>query len=159
MNDLRKSLQLGFGVYSWLHLVDLVWRTTEMVQPVTIPFSTSAMTLSPLQLRIEAASHQNSRWWFPVYVLGVLKFWIFFFRILYCWSYTKFMSFLRQARDWFLISKLYSNEHTWALAIHGLYKRVLNNKRWSVQPRKWWDKKCTGYVGDFIFLKQGDLYL
>ena len=26
MNDLRKSLQLGFGVYSWLQLVDLVPR-------------------------------------------------------------------------------------------------------------------------------------
>ena len=24
MKDLRKSSQLGFGVYSWLHLVDLV---------------------------------------------------------------------------------------------------------------------------------------
>ena len=24
MNDLRKSSQLGFGVYSWLQLVDLV---------------------------------------------------------------------------------------------------------------------------------------
>jgi len=24
MNDLRKSPQLGFGVYSWLNLVDLV---------------------------------------------------------------------------------------------------------------------------------------
>ena len=26
MNDLRKSSQLGFGVYSWLQLVDLVCR-------------------------------------------------------------------------------------------------------------------------------------
>ena len=26
MNDLRKSSQLGFGVYSWLQLVDLVSR-------------------------------------------------------------------------------------------------------------------------------------
>ena len=26
MNDLRKSMQLGFGVYSWLQLVDLVSR-------------------------------------------------------------------------------------------------------------------------------------
>ena len=26
MNDLRKSSQLGFGIYSWLQLVDLVCR-------------------------------------------------------------------------------------------------------------------------------------
>ena len=26
MNDLRKSSQLGFGVYSWLQLVDIVCR-------------------------------------------------------------------------------------------------------------------------------------
>ena len=26
MNDLRKSSQLGFGVYNWLQLVDLVCR-------------------------------------------------------------------------------------------------------------------------------------
>ena len=26
MNDLRKCWQLGFGVYSWLQLVDLVFR-------------------------------------------------------------------------------------------------------------------------------------
>jgi len=26
MNDLRKTSQLGFGVYSWLQLVDLVSR-------------------------------------------------------------------------------------------------------------------------------------
>ena len=29
MNDLRKSSQLGFGVYSWLQLVDLVSRTSH----------------------------------------------------------------------------------------------------------------------------------
>ena len=34
MNDLRKSSQLGFGVYSWLQLVDLVSRhdTSEVYQ-------------------------------------------------------------------------------------------------------------------------------
>ena len=26
MNDLRKSSQLGFGIYSWLQLVDIVCR-------------------------------------------------------------------------------------------------------------------------------------
>ena len=44
------------------------------------------------------------------------------------------------------------------LAAQSLYKRVRNNKSGSVQPRKWWDKKCTGYVGDFKLLKQADLY-
>jgi len=34
MNDLRKSSQLGFGVYSWLQLVDLVSRhdTSEVYE-------------------------------------------------------------------------------------------------------------------------------
>ena len=34
MNDLRKSSQLGFGVYSWLKLVDLVSRhdTSEVYE-------------------------------------------------------------------------------------------------------------------------------
>ena len=64
---------------------------------------------------------------------------------MYCWSYITFTSFLRQPRDWFRISKLYY-EYTWALTAHVLYKRVLNNTSWRVQPRKWWDKKCTGYV-------------
>ena len=34
MNDLRKSSQLGFGVYSWLQLVDIVSRhvTSEVYQ-------------------------------------------------------------------------------------------------------------------------------
>ena len=34
MNDLRKSSQLGFGVYSWLQLVDLVYRhdTSEVYE-------------------------------------------------------------------------------------------------------------------------------
>ena len=33
-NDLRKSSQLGFGVYSWLQLVDLVSRldTSEVYE-------------------------------------------------------------------------------------------------------------------------------
>ena len=65
---------------------------------------------------------------------------------------------ISQAIAWFRISKLSFNENIWELAAHVLYKRVLNNKSWSVQPRKWWDKKCTGYVGVFIFLKHGDLY-
>ena len=36
MNDLRKSSQLGFGVYSWLQLVDLVSRldTSEVYETV-----------------------------------------------------------------------------------------------------------------------------
>ena len=29
-NDLRKSSQLGFGVYSWLQLVDLVCRQRQL---------------------------------------------------------------------------------------------------------------------------------
>ena len=34
INDLRKSSQLGFGVYSWLQLVDLVSRldTSEVCE-------------------------------------------------------------------------------------------------------------------------------
>ena len=34
MNDLRKSSQLGFGVYSWLQLVDLVCRH-DMSESIT----------------------------------------------------------------------------------------------------------------------------
>jgi len=31
MNDLRKSSQLGFGIYSWLQLVDLVLQNREFI--------------------------------------------------------------------------------------------------------------------------------
>ena len=36
MNDLRKSSQLGFGIYSWLQLVDLV-RRHDMFMPLYLP--------------------------------------------------------------------------------------------------------------------------
>jgi len=36
MNDLRKSSQLGFGVYSWLQLVDLISRHICSTSIITI---------------------------------------------------------------------------------------------------------------------------
>ena len=48
-----------------LRIVLLRWCSQSVFLSLT-----SAMTLSPLQLKIKAASHQNSHWWSPVHVLG-----------------------------------------------------------------------------------------
>ena len=96
-----------------------------------------------------------------------IEFWKLIFRVLYYWSYLKFTLFHRQPRDWFRISNnrvidfVYQNytlmntdEHWRHMFCANVY---LPTKSWNVQPRKWWDKKCTGYVGGFIF-QTGDLY-
>ena len=39
MNDLRKSSQLGFDIYSWLQLVDLVLQNREFITLYLLNFS------------------------------------------------------------------------------------------------------------------------
>ena len=96
-----------------------------------------------------------------------IEFWKIIFRVLYYWSYLKFTLFHRQPRDWFRISNnrvidfVYQNYTLMNTDEHWRHMFCANvslpTKSWNVQPRKWWDKKCTGYVGGFIF-QTGDLY-